>query len=42
MNVVLKFLGGSISLTGFTDERVAFCDIDANGRMGRDGAKWGL
>lgn len=31
-----------MSLTGFNDERVVFCDIEANGRMGRDGAKWGL
>lgn len=42
MKVVLKFWGGSMSLTGFNDERVVFCDIEANGRMGRDGAKWGL
>lgn len=30
-----------MSLTGFVDERVVFCDIEANGRMGREGAKWG-
>lgn len=30
-----------MSLTGFVDERV-FCDMEAKGRMGREGAKWGL
>lgn len=31
-----------MSLTGFVDERVVFCDMEANGRMGREVAKWGL
>lgn len=31
-----------MSLIGFVDERVVFCDMEANGRMGREGAKWGL
>lgn len=31
-----------MSLTGFIEEREIVCDIEANGRMGREGAKWGL
>lgn len=39
MKVVLKFWGGSMSLTGFVE---TLCDMEANGRMGREGVKWGL
>lgn len=31
-----------MSLTGFVDERVVFCDMEAKGRMGRDVGKWTL
>jgi len=31
-----------MSLTGFVEEREVFCDMEAKGRMGREGAKWGL
>jgi hypothetical protein len=34
---VLEFFGGSMNLTGFFDERdEALCDIETNGRRGRE------